>query len=206
VVAEHQRRVTAEEYLAFERQAEERHEFVEGIIYAMSGGTRPHALIGANVSRELGNRLSDRPCEVYAGNLRVKVNSEGDYVYPDVAIACGDIQLEDDNSDTLLNPLVVVEVLSPSTEAYDRGKKGALYRAIPSLQHHVLVAQDRVSVEVYTRQGDWWAFTEGRSLEATVLLSALDCELPLAEVYAKVQFPDASLAPTPTPSPSDSPG
>ena len=200
MVAEPQRRITAEEYLAFERQAEQRHEFVEGIIYAMSGGTRPHALIGANVSRGLGNQLADRPCEVYAGNLRVKVNSEGDYVYPDVAIACGDIQLEDEHSDVLINPLVVVEVLSPSTEAYDRGKKAALYREIASLQHYVLIAQDRVSVEAYTRQGETWTLTEARTLDTSVRLSAVGCELPLVDVYAKVRFPDVPAA-TPTPSP-----
>jgi Uma2 family endonuclease len=190
------RTTTAEEYLAFERQAQERHEFVEGIIFAMSGGTREHSLVASNAAAELHSLLRSRPCEVYGDNLRVKVSETGDYVYPDVVIACGDIQFEDAESDTLLTPLVVVEVLSPSTEAYDRGKKAALYRQIPSLQHYVLIAQDRISVEVFTRMDAAWVLTEARRLEDSVRLEAIGCDLALAEVYAKVQFPSADAAVT----------
>ena len=194
MVAEPQHQITAQEYLAFERRAEEKHEFVEGIIYVMSGGTREHGLVNANVVGELRDRLRSRPCEAYGGNVRVKVSETGAYVYPDVVVACGDIQFEDIESDTLLNPLVVIEVLSPTTEAYDRGKKAALYRQMPSLQHYVLVAQDRVSVEVFTRQGGQWGLTEATRLAETVRLDAIDCDLPLAEVYAKVQFAEEGEA------------
>ena len=194
MVAELRRRVTAQDYLDFERRAEEKHEFAEGMIYAMSGGTREHGLVSGNVLGELRHRLRSRPCEAYGGNVRVKISAAGAYVYPDVVVACGDIQFEDAASDVLLNPLVVIEVLSPTTEAYDRGKKAALYRQIPSLQHYVLVAQDRVSVEMFTRQGAQWGLVEVTHLEETVHLDAIDCDLPLAEVSAKVQFPEPDEA------------
>jgi Uma2 family endonuclease len=208
VVTEPQRRVTAQDYLALDRSAHQQHEFVEGIIYAMSGGTREHGLVTANAVGELRYRLRSRPCEAYGGNVRVKAGDADEYVYPDVVVACGDIKFEDSAGDTLLNPPVVIEVLSPTTEAYDRGRKAALYRRIPSLQQYVLIAQDRVSVEVFSRQGGQWSLAEATRLEETLHLDSVDCDLPLAEVYAKVRFgaPDGAVSGgEATPPPSGTP-
>ena len=133
-------RFTPEEYLALERQAEYRSEFFHGEIFAMAGASREHNLIAGNVSRELGNQLKGRPCETYQSDMRVKVSDTGLYTYPDVVVACGELAFEDDEVDTLLNPTLLIEVLSESTESYDRGKKFGYYRTIQSLAEYLLVA------------------------------------------------------------------
>jgi Uma2 family endonuclease len=129
------------EYLALERAAEHRHEYVSGRVYAMTGASREHNVIATNTSRALGNQLSGRPCETYQSDMRVKVSETGMYTYPDVVVACGTPAFEDAYVDTLLNPTVIIEVLSPSTEAYDRGEKFAHYRRLPSLREYLLIAQ-----------------------------------------------------------------
>ena len=138
---------------------------------------------------ELRQRLRGRDCEVYPGDMRVKVSPSGLYTYPDVAVVCGEPQFEDAELDTLLNPKVLIEVLSPSTADYDRGGKFAQYRRLPSLQEYVLISQDRPLVEHYVRQPpNQWMLTENESLQDTVDLPSIDCELPLAEIYFKVRF------------------
>jgi Uma2 family endonuclease len=174
------------EYLARERRAEHKCEYVRGEIFAMAGATREHNLIVAAVVRSLGNQLAKRPCEVYPSDMRVRIPS-GLYTYPDVTVACGEPKLLDQRRDTLLNPMVIVDVLSESTEAYDRGKKSEHYRQIASLRHYLLVAADRAHIEVYTRRDDQtWQLTEATGLHSTIELSAIECRLELAEVYDKV--------------------
>ena len=182
---------TAEEYLTLERAADRRSELVNGRIYAMAGAGRAHGLIIGNLMRHLGNQLLERPCEMHTGEMRVKVSETGTYVYPDVVVACGEPDFEDGHLDTLTNPTLVVEVLSPSTEGYDRSAKFAHYRRVPSLRQYVLIAQSEPRVECYTRQedGELWLFSEVTDLSATVHLASIECDLPLTEAYRRVTFP-----------------
>ena len=181
--------LTPEEYLAKERKAEYKSEYSGGEIFAMSGATRAHNLIAGNVSRETGNQLRDRPCEVYQSDMRVKVSPTGLYAYPDVEVVCDQPQFEDAEVDTLLNPTVLFEVLSESTEDYDRGKKFEHYRTLESLQEYVLVAQEKCHVEQFTRQPDGrWILWETNDPEAVLELGSIGCELKLSEIYAKVEF------------------
>ncbi|HYN90066.1 MAG TPA: Uma2 family endonuclease, partial [Ardenticatenaceae bacterium] len=146
-----------EEYLVRERGAEAKSEYLDGEIVAMVGASRAHNLLTINVAGLLWQQLGDRPCEVYSNDMRVKIPVARVYTYPDVVVSCDDPLFEDDELDTLLNPIVIVEVLSASTESYDRGKKFSFYRSIPSLIEYVLVAQDEHRVEHYLRQagGHW---------------------------------------------------
>lgn len=180
---------TPQEYLALERVAEFKSEYLRGEIFAMSGATRQHSLTASNLIREAGGQLRDKPCEVHGSDLRVKVSPTGLYTYPDVTIACGELQFDDQFRDTLLNPKVIFEVLSDSTEAYDRGKKFDHYRQIPSLTEYVLVSQTEPLIERYVRQSDGsWRLTVLRGLEAVLELETVPCRLKLADVYFKVSF------------------
>ncbi|MEO6809674.1 MAG: Uma2 family endonuclease [Isosphaeraceae bacterium] len=181
-------RYTPEEYLALERQTESKNEYIDGQIHAMSGATLPHNLVAGNIYTRLNIQIWDRPCRAFMGDMRVCVSPTGLYTYPDVTVVCGEPQLLDDHFDTLLNPTVIVEVLSPSTEAYDRGDKFAHYRRLASLQEYVLVAQNRVHVERYARQGKEWLLTEFNQLDDVLRLASIDCEVALRDVYAKVPF------------------
>jgi Uma2 family endonuclease len=180
--------LTPEEYLAIERKAETKHEFYRGEMFAMVGGSRPHNQITVNIAASLWQRLRDGDCILYSSDQRVKVSAAGLYTYPDVTVQCSHPEFEDEQEDTLLNPLVLFEVLSPSTADYDRGGKFALYRQLPSLQQYVLVSQDRALVEHYVREADHWLFSELTGQEAVLPLPSLQCDLPLAEIYLKVQF------------------
>jgi len=177
---------TAEEYLTLERKASYKSEFHDGLIYAMTGASRRHNLITFNIARELGIQLKNRPCEAYVNDMRVKAAEARSYHYPDIAVVCDTPQFEDAQFDTLLNPTVLIEVLSPSTEAYDRGGKFAHYRKIASLREYLLVAQDQPGIERYLRQGDVWILSEAIGLESTVPLESAGCALSLREVYDKV--------------------
>lgn len=175
------------EYLAIERQAETKSEYFQGEMFAMSGASREHILIAGNVSRESGNQLRDRPCEVYQSDMRVKVSASGLYTYPDVAIVCGEPKFEDAEIDTLLNPTVLVEVLSASMEDDDHGKKFEHYRKVDSLKDYVLIGQDKYHVENFSRQADGrWVLWETDDFNETLLLESIDCKLTLAEIYARV--------------------
>ena len=183
--------VTPEQYLEMERQAERKHEYDRGRIIAMPGASREHNLIAVNIMSELWNQLVERPCEAYAGNMRVRLGEGGPYVYPDVVVVCGEPRFEVEGGvDTLQNPTLIVEVLSPSTEGRDRGRKSRVYRALPSLRHYVMVAQDEVLVEHYRRVDGKWEPSELVDIDATLRLESVDCELPLRRVYAKVAFPE----------------
>jgi Uma2 family endonuclease len=180
---------TPEQYLALERKAEVKSEYINGWIYAMAGASREHNLISANILAELHVQLRSRPCETYSSDMRVKVSATRLYTYPDVVVVCGEPRFEDEHVDTLLNPTVLIEVLSPSTEAYDRGDKFAHYRRLESLQEYVLIAQERMRVEHYARQGEQWLLTEFSQPDEQLPLASIGCEIPLREIYARVEFP-----------------
>jgi Uma2 family endonuclease len=178
---------TAQEYLAFERQSAEKHEFLNGEIYLMTGATANHNLIVGNIYASLHSQLRQRPCVVYPSDMKVRAG--GLYTYPDVSVVCDTPRFEDAQRDVLLNPTVIVEVLSPTTENYDRGKKFQLYRALDSLQEYVLVAQDSVRIERYLRQPDGqWLFADAADLETRLELPSIGCSLLLSDVYEKVMF------------------
>ncbi len=184
-----QLRYTPAEYLALERSAEERSEYLDGEIFAMAGASRRHNLICLNVGAELRAQLRERPCEVYVNDMRVRIVATGLYTYPDGVVVCGEPTFEDAEVDTLLNPTLLVEVLSKSTADYDRGGKFEHYRTIESLREYVSVAQDKAQVVHYVRQDDnSWLLTEISGLEGRVKLPSIDAELIMAEVYAKVKL------------------
>ena len=181
-------RPTPEDYLALDRQAEEKSEFIDGIIVAMAGGSEPHDLISGNVFAALRSALRGG-CRVYTSNMRVQVHPSGMYVYPDVTVVCGPSRLADDQRDTLLNPTLVVEVLSPSTERRDRGRKAQLYRALPSLNEYLLIAQDSPYVERYFRQANGqWGIAETDDPHGVVELATGPCHLAMADIYAEIEF------------------
>jgi Uma2 family endonuclease len=180
------RRLTIPEYLAFERQVETRNEYLAGEIFAMTGASRAHNLIAGNIFREIGTQLRKRPCEVYTADMRVRTPA-GLFTYPDVVAVCGEPRFDDPHLDTLLNPTLIVEVLSSSTAADDRGAKAAQYRSIPSLAEHVLVSQDQIRIERWTRQrADEWRLEELAALDQLLELSAIGCRLLVADVYERV--------------------
>jgi Uma2 family endonuclease len=177
--------LTPAEYLAIERKSETRNEYINGRLYAMSGASRRHNLITLNLAREISQQLRAKPCEAYAVDMRVKIDPTGMYTYPDIAAVCGEPQFEDSRIDTLLNPTVLIEVLSESTEAYDRGEKFAHYRRLESLREYVLVAQDRIRIEHYRRDGEQWIFEEAGG---TLDLPAIGCSVSVEAIYEKVIF------------------
>jgi len=199
MAAQPQPRLTAEQYLEIERAAEFRHEYFNGRMYAMAGATYRHTKIISNFSRKLGNALEGRPCDVLTTDLRTRVSPEGLYTYPDIVVVCGEPRLLDKHADTLLNPVVIVEVLSPSTEGYDRGFKFAQYRTLESLLEYVLVSQTEPRVEVFRRQpGNEWLLSESVGMEAGCALHSIDCSVALADIYRKVIFDSAEPGATPS--------
>ena len=188
-------RLTPEDYLAIERSAEFKSEYFDGEIFAMAGASRAHNSIVLNTGSEIRQHLKNRSCKAYVNDMRVKVNPTGLYAYPDVIVVCGKEQFEDTHLDTLLNPTLIIEVLSDSTEAYDRGRKFEHYRHLDSLVEYVLIAQQRPHIESYRRQPDHqWLLTECSGLDATLRLQSIDCDLALAEIYAKVELSESPLA------------
>jgi len=180
---------TEKEYLKYERIHEIKHEFYQGTVYAMAGASPNHVLIATNTSTSLNIQLRREPCRVYQTDLRLSVSAVGLYTYPDVMVVCGTPQFADSEQDTLLNPILTVEVLSPSTEKYDRGEKFQLYKKLVSLREYVLIAQDTAKIECYSRQADdQWIPSEAVGLEATIELASVTCTLQLADVYEKVSF------------------
>lgn len=187
MIAEPKRKWTPEDYLAYDRETEEKFEYFGGEIFAMSGASRKHNLVNGNAFAALRPQVLGRGCEIYTNDMRVGIPETGLYTYPDIVVACGDPQFEDDSEDTLLNPVLIVEVLSPSTEGYDHGKKFAHYRTLPSLQVYLMVAQDKVHVELYERQEEErWVLSETRDIDRTLELLAIRAKLALKDVYGLV--------------------
>ena len=191
----HQAGFTPEEYLVLERKAIPdaetiRSEYLNGEIIAISGASFVHNLITGNTFAELHTRLKGSGCVVFANEMRVSIPSVKSYSYPNVGVVCEEPRFEDDVFDTLLNPIVIVEVLSPSTEAYDRGDKFAHYRQLQSLQEYVLVSQDKVRVDHYVRHAAQWILTDFQEPDQQLPLTSIQCELRLQEIYERVPFPE----------------
>ncbi|NJM06327.1 Uma2 family endonuclease [Candidatus Gracilibacteria bacterium] len=178
-----------EEYLAFERSSTTKHEYYAGRIYAMTGAKEPHNLIAGNLVAAFHPQLRRKPCRVYASDMRIKVVTTGLNTYPDIVIVCGQPQFTDAVRDTITNPIVLVEILSASTERYDRGMKFEHYRTISTLCDYILVAQDRHHVEHFARQeGGLWVFQEATHASAELYIPSIDCTLKLEDMYEKVDF------------------
>jgi len=179
--------ITPEEYLALDRKAEVKSEYYAGRIIAFAGASKRHNLIVANVLAGIHGQLVNRPCNVYPSDMRVRISKTGMYAYPDIVVTCGEEQFADDNSDILLNPIVLIEVLSESTANYDRGDKFDQYRRIESLREYILIPQDPYRADQYVRQNDTqWLLTEFHRAEDVIQLSSINCKLILKEVYAKI--------------------
>jgi Uma2 family endonuclease len=184
------RKLSPAEYLAIEKKAEFKSEFFNGEMFAMAGASRPHNRVKDNLIGELFTRFKGGPCQTFSSDQRVLVDRTGLYTYPDLLIVCGEVESMEDDEDTITNPRVIVEVLSPSTERYDRGAKFRNYQQVPSLTEYVLVAQDEAVVERFVRQADGtWGYTSFVGLEAVLALSSVPVSVPLADVYAGVEFP-----------------
>ena len=181
--------ITVEEYFRLDAEAESKSEYFDGEMYAMSGGSGPHAIIAVNLASELRRVLRHKGCTVASSDLRVRVGVLGRYAYPDVAVFCGEGQYAEENRDTLINPALLVEVLSQSSESRDRGLKSTLYRRIPTVREYLLVSQTEARVEVYTRQAQVWVLSEFAGLDGNCRLAAFDGEIPMSEIYLSVNVP-----------------
>jgi Uma2 family endonuclease len=178
--------LSPEEYLAIERRAEYKSEYVDGVMYAMAGGSERHNLIAGNLITELNIQLRGAPCRVYPSDLKVRVPNSKRFFYPDVSVVCGEILFADDERDVVLNPILVVEVLSESTAAFDRGKKFQSYQQIESLEEYLLVSQDEFVVEHYLRQEDGhWLYTKASGFDDAITLPNMKCQLSLKDIYNK---------------------
>ena len=182
--------LTPEEYLALERKATIKSEYLNGEILAMSGASNAHNLITLDIGTELNIQLRGRECLVYTNDMRIRTSPKGTYFYSDVVVVCSEPQFEDNVFDTLLNPILVIEVLSPSTEVYDKGEKFLQYQELASLREYILVSQDRVRVEHYRLIKTQWVQTEFHTPDDVLFLGSIECELPLRDIYRRVAFSD----------------
>ena len=192
-------RLSEQEYLAFERAAEERHEYADGEIFAMSGGTWEHSLIAGNIIRELSTALLERPCAVHGSDMRIHIPATRRYTYSDVLVVCGQPVFTDEARDTLVNPTLIVEVLSDSTESYDRGDKFEHYETVPSLRDYVLVSQKKVRIEHFQRQADGTWQRRAAGAGDRVMFESIRCELEVDRAYLKVFGGAAGASPEPRP-------
>jgi len=192
--------LTEEEYLEIERKAEFKSEYFAGEMFAMAGAKEGHNLLGTNFVREISQQLRSRPCRVYSNDMRVRIAPSGLYAYPDVVAVCGEPQFLDDNRDNLLNPALIVEILSPSTEAYDRGDKFEFYRSIESRREYVLVSTSHVHVDLLTRQPDGnWLLRSLSNLSDTLEFESVGARITLSDLYEKVEFTPAPPVMRPQP-------
>ncbi|MDB5307502.1 MAG: uncharacterized protein JWO38_1704 [Gemmataceae bacterium] len=188
------KKLTEAEYLAIERAAEFKSEFFNGEMFAMAGATYDHNRIKDNLASVLNSRLAGGPCFALTSDMKVKVSKTGLYAYPDIVILCGEPQFGDGSRDTILNPAVVIEVLSPSTEKYDRGAKFRQYQKLESLNEYVLVSQDEPICERFVRQpDDSWMLTSATGLAAELCFGTVPVRVALAAIYEGVVFPDAPV-------------
>ena len=185
-------KLTPDNYLEQERAAEFKSEFVDGEIYAMSGATLNHNRIAMNAGRELGNAFKDRPCLVLGSDMKVWMESVNTFAYPDLSGRCGPLDFYDDRKDIYRNPEFIIEILSDSTETYDRGDKFYRYQTLESLREYVLISQNSVAVDVFRRHEAGWLYHSIRDLNGVVRLDSIDCEIPLSEIYRGVEFEPSS--------------
>ena len=186
-------RLSPTKYLELERASLDiKHEYFNGELFAMVGARKNHVRINANLTGELRNsfKKNSPPCEVWPSDMRVKI--ETGYVYPDIAISCEDPEFEDNEFDTLTNPIVIIEILSESTEAFDRGGKFDFYQNIPTLKEYILISQDKYRIEQYVRQEqkDTWKYRSLKHIDQALRIESANCEIPLAEIYLNVKFED----------------
>lgn len=180
-------KLSVQDYLELEQTSEVRHEYENGEIREMPGGSENHSSIGENIKFSLRLALRERPCKIHGGDLRIKI-STGLYTYPDVSVVCGERLFENDKRDSLINPRVVFEVLSPSTESYDRGKKFQHYQRVSSVSDYLIVSQDIYRVEHFMRQAEGWFLKTYDSLEVKIFIASLNCELALADIYDDIKL------------------
>jgi Uma2 family endonuclease len=186
--------MTPEDYLLAERGSEIKNEYYNGEIFTMAGASRKHNLILTNVVRILGNILVDRPCNVYSSDMKVKIEKLKKYSYPDIVVSCEEERFEDAQEDVLLTPWVIMEILSDSTEAYDRGVKFAHYQWIPSFKEYLLISQNFCRIEKYYRQSDnSWIYTEFHDRNSTIPIQMLHCELSMQDIYGKIKFNETEV-------------
>src|SRR5712692_3888089 len=185
--------VTPEQYLAFERAAETKHEYLDGQVYAMAGASPQHNQICFNLAGELRQQLKGRNCRGFTSDQKIRTDPADLFSYPDITLVCGEPKFHDEHQDVMLNPTVIVEILSPATEAYDRGEKFARYRQVKSLSDYLLVSQDKPCLEHYVRQKGKkpWLYTVETEMSASIKIASIKCELKLADVYDLVEFPPA---------------
>ena len=189
--------ITPGQYLELERGADFKSEYSSGRMFRISGGSNAHSLIGGNVHALLWSQLRRKPCLTFNSDMKVLVNVTGLYTYPDVSVVCGDVRYTDEHRDMVENPIVLVEVLSPTTEAYDRGEKFVHYQGLPSLTDYLIISQETMRVEQYVRQNDdKWLLSVHSGPEASVGLVSTECTLLLAEVYERVEVSAERIAPT----------
>ena len=187
MLAQEKNRITPEEYLASERESEIKNEYVDGEIFAMAGASRDHNKISTNIVRVIGNQLLEKPCSIFSSDMKVRAIET--CTYPDILIVCGNEKYDDENNDILLNPTVIIEILSDSTEAYDRGDKFSHYQLISTFSEYILVSQYLCKVEKFSRQKDeTWIYSKYDKPEDIITIESPNCELPLSEIYRKVNF------------------
>ena len=185
--------LTIEQYLELDRCSERHSEFHDGEMFPIETSGLNHGRIGINLTKAIDSGLENKPCQLIGSTVRVRIPNSIRYAYPDLIVACGVLEFEDQKRDTLLNPTVLIEILSPSTEGFDRGEKFALYRTIPSFQEYILVSQNRVLVERFRRQNEHnWHFEEITDLDASLRIESLGIAIPAREIYARIEIPTGS--------------
>lgn len=181
--------LTPEEYLVIERQAEDKSEYVDGVMYAMSGATFRHNIIVANVIAEVGQQLRGRPCRVLSSDMKIRGHDSRSFFYPAVSAVCGKPQFHDERRDVILNPTLIVEVMSESTAAFYRFEKFQAYQQLDSLREYLLVSQDKNFIEQYVRQArEKWTYIAQVGLESSLTLPSIECTLSLKAVYDKTEL------------------
>ncbi|MBF0242932.1 MAG: Uma2 family endonuclease [Desulfamplus sp.] len=189
MIPQEKQRMTPEDYLEFEKNSELKHEYFDGEIFAMVGARKNHNRVSSNTSRILGNQLLNRPCDVFISDMRVKIPEIEKYTYPDIVVACDKVEFIEEELDSLLNPVVIIEILSDTTESYDRGLKFTHYRLIESLQEYILISQYHCQVEKFKRDKEGtWVYSSVEDMKASVKIDSINCELALSEIYYRVEF------------------
>ncbi len=188
-LATNKRFYTKEEYFALEETSGEKYEFENGEVFAMSGETANHSLIAGNIITSLNNALADKNCRVFGSDMKLAVERAESYVYPDAKVICGKVEFAEGRNDIVKNPVLVVEVLSDSTESYDRGKKFKKYQTLPSFKEYVLISQTEPLLETFVRQdANHWLYTLTEGLETTLYLASIEATISLSDIYRKVEF------------------
>jgi len=178
---------TKEEYLEMEAAADFKSEYYQGEIFAMSGGSLDHSTICFNLNRRVGEAIDPEKCRGFESNMKLEIAAADSYVYPDVMVVCGEVEVAENTTDVIKNPMLIIEVLSPGTESFDRGLKFEYYRMIPSLKEYVLVSQNKPKVETYFRQKEnIWTYTVVEGLDKTLMFQSLEYEIALKEIYLTV--------------------